>query len=79
LKVFLKRIHLFRLICPLTAYKKKKHVFLSVFFFFLALVVVVVVCLGGFDKVIGTGSLKKKECVVGRCEDELDKVKDMGR
>ena len=30
LKVFLKRIHLFRLICPLTAYKKKKQAFLSV-------------------------------------------------
>ena len=41
--------------------------------------VVVEVCLEGFDKVMGTGSLKKKECVVGRCEDELHKVKDMGR
>ena len=34
LKGFLKRIHLFRLICPLTDYKKKKQVFLIFFFFF---------------------------------------------
>ena len=37
LKVFLKRIHLFRLICPLNAYKKKKQVFFSVWFFFLGI------------------------------------------